>query len=252
MKITALNIRTVLVPLTEPHRTASGIVTASPLVLLSVQTDAGAVGHSITFTYTPAALKPLAELMRGMEALVVGQALAPATVWQVLHARFRLLGTQGLVGMAIAGIDMALWDACARAQSMPLYALLGAAPKAIKPYAPIGFDGAEGCAKVAERWAAQGFLGIKAKIGYPTVEEDLAVIRAMRAAAGEQMSIMVDYNQSLDPTEAARRLRHLDEEGLTWIEEPVLAHDDAALHQLAQSTRTPLQAGENWWGPCMI
>jgi mandelate racemase len=249
MKITAFHIRTCLVPLSQPHRTASGVVAASPLVLLTVDTDAGVQGHSVLFTYTPAALKPTADLLRGMEALVVGQTLAPASLWQSLHARFRLLGTQGLVGMALAGIDMALWDVLARAQELPLYALLGAAPKPLKPYGAIGYDGVAGSADAAAALAKQGFQGIKAKIGYPTLEEDIAVIRAMRQAAGDQMAIMVDYNQSLSPLEAARRLQALDGEGLTWIEEPVLAHDYAALVELARATRTPLQAGENWWGP---
>ncbi len=249
MKIIALNIRTVLVPLPEPHRTASGVVAASPLVLIKVNTDAGVQGQSSLFTYTPAALKPTAELLKGMEALIVGQELAPAALWHTLNARFRLLGTQGLVGMALSGIDMALWDALARAQQLPLYALLGAQAKPIKAYGAVGYDGVEGSAKVAEGWAKKGFKGVKAKIGYPTLAEDIATIRAMRQAVGPDVAIMVDYNQSLVATEAALRLHALDGEGLAWIEEPVLAHDYAAFVQLAQTTRTPLQAGENWWAP---
>jgi len=249
MKITGLTIRCVNVPMAEPHRTASGVVERSPLVLLSVATDEGVQGHSITFTYTPAALKPTADLMRNLEPLLLGQALAPGALWEQLHGRFRLLGTQGLVGMALAGIDMALWDALARAQQLPLYALLGGAPKPVKCYGGIGYDGEKASAQQAQRWAEKGFAGVKAKIGYPTLQEDIAVVRAVRAAGGPQLSIMVDYNQSLSPTEAERRLQALDAEGLTWIEEPVLAHDYAALVRLAQQARTPLQAGENWWGP---
>lgn len=252
IKITALNVRTVLVPLPQPHRTASGVVAASPLVLITVQTDAGVQGSSILFTYTPAALQATAQLVKNMEPLIVGQPLAPATLWQSLHARFRLLGTQGLVGMAIAGIDMALWDALAHAHKQPLYALLGAAPdaaKPIKPYGAVGYDGVQGSAQAAEAWGKLGFKGLKAKIGYPTLAEDVAVIRAMRSAVGPDVAIMVDYNQSLNPTEAGKRLQALDAEGLAWIEEPLLAHDYAAFVQLAHSTRTPLQAGENWWGP---
>lgn len=249
MKITRLQIRCVQVPMAEPHRTASGVVEKSPLVLLSVETDAGVRGHSITFTYTPAALRPTADLMRNLEPLLAGQPLAPGALWEQLHARFRLLGTQGLVGMALAGIDMALWDALARAQQLPLYALLGGAPKPVRCYGGIGYDGEKASAQRAQRWAEKGFRGVKAKIGYPTLQEDIAVVRAMRAAGGPELSIMVDYNQSLSPTEAQRRLQALDAEGLAWIEEPVLAHDYAALVRLANETRTPLQAGENWWGP---
>ena len=249
MNITSFQVRCVSVPMPEPHRTASGVITVSPLVLLTVHTDAGVQGHSITFSYSPVALKPLGELMKNLEPLVTGQPLAPAAANERLQARFRLLGTQGLVGMALAGIDMALWDALARSQSLPLHRLLGAQPKAVACYGGVGFDGAADSARGAERWARQGLRGVKAKIGYPTLAEDIEVVRAMRAAVGPDVALMVDYNQSLSPLEARSRIQALDSEGLAWIEEPVLAHDYAALVQLGQRTRTPLQAGENWWGP---
>jgi mandelate racemase len=234
--------------MTEPHQTASGVITESPLVLTDVITDTGISGHSIVFTYTAAALKPTAELIQNFETLVKGDVLAPAEVEQKLAKRFRLLGTQGLVGIALAAIDMALWDALARVHSMPLVRLLGGLEKPVRPYGAVGYDGVEGCAKAAEDWATRGFTGIKAKIGYPTVQEDVAVVRAMRKAAGDDMVIMVDYNQCLTPTEAVERLRILDDEGLTWVEEPTLAHDYAGHALVAREARTPIQCGENWWG----
>jgi mandelate racemase len=246
--IEAIHVRAVRVPMSEPHRTASGIVAESPLVLTDVRTDAGVSGHSIVFTYTPAALKPTAELIRNLEPLIRGDVLAPLEVEQKLARRFRLLGTQGLVGMALAAIDMALWDALARVHRLPLVRLLGGTEKPLRPYGAIGYDGAPGSARTAEAWAKRGFTGIKAKIGYPTVQEDVAVVRAMRQAAGEDMAIMVDYNQSLSPVEALERLRALDGEGLTWVEEPTLAHDYAGHARVAREAATPIQCGENWWG----
>jgi mandelate racemase len=126
--------------------------------------------------------------------------------------------------------------------------LLGGVEKPVRAYGAVGYDGLEGCAKAAEAWAKQGFTGVKAKIGYPTVEEDVAVVRAMRKAAGPYISIMVDYNQCLTPVEAVERLRALDGEGLTWVEEPTLAHDYSGHALVARESRTPIQCGENWWG----
>ncbi len=246
--IQGFRVRAVRVPMTEPHQTASGVITESPLVLTDVITDTGISGHSIVFTYTAAALKPTAELIQNFETLVKGDVLAPAEVEQKLAKRFRLLGTQGLVGIALAAIDMALWDALARVHSMPLVRLLGGLEKPVRPYGAVGYDGVQGCAKAAEDWATRGFTGVKAKIGYPTVQEDVAVVRAMRKAAGDDMVIMVDYNQCLTPTEAVKRLRILDDEGLTWVEEPTLAHDYAGHALVAREARTPIQCGENWWG----
>ena len=246
--IQEFRVRAVRVPMTEAHQTASGVITESPLVLTDVITDTGISGHSMVFTCTPAALKPTAELIQNCEALAKGEALAPAEIEQKLANRFRLLGTQGLVGMALAAIDMALWDALARVQSLPLVRLLGGVEKPVRPYGAVGYDGVAACAKAAEHWATQGFTGIKAKIGYPTVHEDVAVVRAMRKAAGADMIIMVDYNQCLTPTEAVQRLRVLDDEDLAWVEEPTLAHDYAGHALVAREARTPIQCGENWWG----
>jgi mandelate racemase len=112
----------------------------------------------------------------------------------------------------------------------------------------VGYDGVMGSAQAAEAWAKQSMLGVKAKIGYPTVQEDLAVVRAMRSAVGEELAIMVDYNQSLTPAEAVQRLRMLEDVGLTWVEEPTLAHDYVGHASVAREIRTPIQCGENWWG----
>src|SRR3954470_9178229 len=248
-KIRCLQVRAVRVPMPTPHRTASGVVSESPLVLTDVVTDAGVTGRSITFTYTAAALGPTADLVRNIEPLIVGDDLAPAEIAQKLSRRFRLLGTQGLVGMALAGIDMALWDALARLHDTSLCRLLGGVEKPTPAYGAVGYDGESECARVAEDWAKRGFRGVKAKIGYPTVAEDIRVIRTMRAAVGPDVAIMVDYNQSLTPAEAIERIRVLDDEGLAWVEEPVLANDFAGHAHVAREVCTPIQAGENWWGP---
>lgn len=247
-KIARFNVRAVRVPMRHPHQTASGTVSESPLVLTDVVLDDGTIGHSVVFTYTPAALNPTAELVRNFEALIKGDVLAPLEIEQKLARRFRLLGPQGLVAIALAAIDMALWDALARLHDVSLVRLLGGVEKSVPAYGAVGYDGETGSAKVAEDWARRGFKGIKAKIGYPTVAEDVAVIRAMRNAAGPGVAIMVDYNQCLTPAEAVQRMRVLDDEGLTWVEEPTLAHDFAGHALVAREAKTPIQCGENWWG----
>jgi hypothetical protein len=207
--IQEVRVRAVRVPMAEPHQTASGVVAECPLVLTDVMIDGGAVGHSIVFTYTPAALSPTADMVRNLEPMVKGEPVAPIEIEQKLARRFRLLGTQGIVGMALAAIDMALWDALARVHGLPLVRLLGGVEKPVRCYGSVGYDGVEGSAKAAERLASKGFMGVKAKIGYPTVKEDVAVIRAVRKAVGPDAAIMVDYNQCLTPTEAVVRLRVL-------------------------------------------
>jgi len=157
------------------------------------------VGHSVVCTYTAAALKPTADLIRNLEPLIKGDVLAPAEIEQKLCKRFRLLGTQVLVCIALSAIDMALWDALARSLGLPLVRLLGGVAKPIPAYGAVGYDGVEGSATVAQGWIKRGFTGIKAKIGYATVQDDVAVIRAMRNAVGQAAAIMVDYKPVFDP-----------------------------------------------------
>lgn len=248
LKIKSITVRPVAVPMEPPHRTASGVISESPLVLTDVCLEDGSVGHSLIFTFTRMALLPTAELIRNMEPLLVDRILDPGAIEQELSRRFRLLGTQGLLAMAMAAIDMALWDALARVQGKSLVDLLKGTAKPIPAYGGVGYEGALGSAKAAERWVAQGFRGVKAKIGYPAVEEDLEVVRAMRQAVGDDVAIMVDYNQSLSCEEAIRRLGALEQEGLSWVEEPTLAHDYKGHARIAREIETPIQCGENWWG----
>lgn len=250
--IQSLRVRALRVPMRTPHRTASGVVAESPLILTDITMNNGLVGHSLIFTYTTAALKPTADLIGNFFPLLQDKPLSPADLHHQLQRRLRLLGSHGLVGMAIAAIDMALWDALARQQDLPLARLLGAQPRAIRAYGAVGYDGELESARTAETWAKQGYTGVKAKIGYPTLGEDLAVVRAMRQAVGPEVHVMVDYNQSLPPNEARRRLQALDQQELTWVEEPTNAHDHMAHADIARAASTPIQAGENWWGPLEV
>jgi len=252
LTIRSIRARCVSVPMREPHRTASGTITESPLVLTDVLTEEGVEGHSYVFCYSALALRPVALLVRGLEAAVSGRRAAPVEIQQLLARRFRLLGPQGLTGIAMAAIDMALWDVLARASGVPLARLLGGELRSIPAYGAVGYDGPDGAARTAASWAERGFTAAKAKIGYEAAADDLAVVRAMRGAAGPRLSLMVDYNQCLTPSEAIGRIRVLDDEGLVWVEEPTLAEDYTGSARVARAARTPIQAGENWWGPLEV
>lgn len=162
LKLRQLRVRALRVPMPRPHRTAAGVVAESPVILTDAVTEDGLVGHSILFTYTPAALGPTAELIRNCGEFIKGDAVAPIEVERKLTGRFRLLGVQGLVGMAIAAIDMALWDVVARSHSTSLVRLLGGVERPIPAYGGVGYDGPVESAKVAAEWAERGFKGVKA------------------------------------------------------------------------------------------
>ena len=252
-KLTAVRARPLAVPMRRPLVTAGGAVTVAPLVLVDLETDAGITGRSYVFTYTPTALGPTAAMIEGMFEWLRGEELAPAALEQRLQARLRLLGAQGLAMLALSALDMAAWDAAARAAGQPLARLLGAGPARIPAYNSCGLGLIGAAAAPLEAVdLARGFAAIKLRLGYSTLAEDLAVLRAVRGAVGPAMRILVDYNQSLSASEATVRACALDGEGVEWIEEPTAFDDDEGHARIAAAARTPVQLGENWWGPRMM
>jgi mandelate racemase len=247
-KIRSLRATPVNVPLARPHPTASGVVGSAPLVLVDLETDQGLTGNAYVFCYTSIALKPIADLMESLQPLIQGDAVAPLALTSKLQARFRLLGPQGFTGIVMAAIDMAAWDVLAKSAGLSLSRLLGGEEKPIPAYHSLGMAGPEGAAREAAESIGLGFRCVKFKVGYPHVEQDRAVIRAARGEASD-LEVMVDYNQSLCVAEAIRRIQFLEEEALVWVEEPTRADDYAGHARIAAECRTPIQIGENLWGP---
>ncbi len=248
LTIQSLRVRAVEVPLARPIMTSSGTIPRAPLVLIDLLTGEGITGRSYIFTYTAVALKPVAQLISNLETALVGDVVTPLSIEQKLQQLFRLLGPQGLTGMAMAAIDMAAWDALAQASNLSLVRLLGGEPRSVPAYASLGMGPAMRLAREAEEMVEQGFQAIKFKIGFPDVKNDLEVIRAVRSAVGKEIVLMVDYNQFLSVSEAHRRLKLLDGEGLFWVEEPTRADDYAGHAQICHEASTLIQLGENWWG----
>jgi mandelate racemase len=128
---------------------------------------------------------------------------------------------------------------------------LGGTRKPIRAYNSngLGLMGLEALAKEADELLEGGFRGVKLRLGYPTLEEDLAAVKAVRARLPRGVSLMVDYNQALSVEEALRRGRALDGEGLAWIEEPIRHDDYRGAARLAAMLATPIQIGENFSQP---
>jgi mandelate racemase len=249
LTISGLRVRPVDVVPERPVQTAAGTMTSTPLVLVDLQTHEDVVGSSYVRCYTPLALAATARLIEDLTDQIAGARLDPDALIDKLRARFRLLGLQGLVTIAIAAIEMAAWDATAKVHDQPLSTLLGAGPRPIPAYASLRTMAPGSAATEAGEAVEAGFAGVKLKLGAGSLRDDLDAIRAVRATIGPEVELMVDYNQSLSAPEALDRIRGLDDEGLVWIEEPTRADDYRGHAEIAAAARTPIQLGENWWGP---
>jgi mandelate racemase len=249
LTIRDVQARAVAAPLARPLRTAVGEIPDAPLLLLDVMTDADITGRAYLFGYTRLTLRPMVELVRNLKDLLVGKSVAPVERMRDFDRAFRLLGRQGLLGMVISGLDMALWDILARAQDLPLAVLLGGEATPLPAYDSFGLVDPAVDRAAIEQAVETGFSGIKIKIGGGELDRDLAVVAGVREIIGEKIRLMVDYNQSLSVPEAIRRISRLADYDLHWVEEPVPAEDLAGHAEVRAACPVPIQAGENWWFP---
>lgn len=247
--IREVRARSVVVPLKRPVKNAFGVIDSGPLILIDVETDQGVTGHSYIFAYSKLTLKPLAYLIEEIGRELVGKPVAPFELMKAMDAKFRLLGWQGLVGMAVSGLDMAYWDVLGQLAGRPLVELLGGSAKPIKAYDSYGVVDPATDERALRRSLDQGFRGIKIKGGDGDAANDERVVKGVRALLGPDIALMIDFNQSLDPAEATRRIARLAPYDLHWIEEPVPQESLSGHAKVRETSPTPIQAGENWWFP---
>jgi mandelate racemase len=247
--IKEVRARAVDAPLARPIRTSVGTIPSAPLVLIDLFTDQDIVGRAYIFGYSPVTLRPLVELIANLKDTLIGKSVSPVERMRDFTSAFRLLGRQGLLGMAISGLDMAMWDALGRAQGLPVCRLLGGEEKPIPAYASHGVIEPQRDIALLENSLKQGFKAIKIKIGKGGLREDVTTVAAVREAIGAATRLMVDYNQSLTVPEAIRRINRLAEHDLQWVEEPVPAEDLSGHAAVRASCPVAIQTGENWWFP---
>jgi mandelate racemase len=251
-RIRSVTTRGMMVPLKFTLGTSAAIVKAVPLLLVDLLNEDGVTGRAYTFCYRPSGAVAISSHLFEAVELLNGRDCTPFDATQTLSRQFALLGVTGAVRMALSLLDMAMWDAIAQKQRVPLSSLLGSSPKPLRAYDSRGLGLMEPDRLAQEvKTLLEGGLGaVKLRLGYPSLSEDLAALNAVRRSiSGGDVAIMVDYNQALTSTEAILRGRELEKEGIYWLEEPI-AHDDyEASAAIARELKVPIQIGENFNGP---
>jgi mandelate racemase len=252
LTLKSVDVRTVVVPLRRPIASKVGLFREWPLILVDLYTNQGVVGRSYLEPYLQNAARSIVAVIEDIAARHVGQTLAPLDQFDDGRRSLNLVGYEGIAMIAVSGIDMAIWDALARAAGMPMAVLLGGSIGSVPAYNSNGLwltDASEVGKEAAELVAEGGFRGLKLRLGRDRLADDLAVIRQVRDAAGNDIKLMVDFNQGLSLGDALQRCHQLDDQGLYWFEEPVIYNNIAGYAQLARELTTPLQIGENFYGP---
>ncbi|MBI3517651.1 MAG: mandelate racemase [Proteobacteria bacterium] len=252
LTLRSVTARPVLLPLRRPVVSKVGRFDQWPMILIDLQTEEGVVGHSYLEPYLKQAMHYLVPAIEDLAAARIGQPIHPLDDFQRDHKSLNLVGYEGLAMIAVSGLDMAAWDARAKAANLPLAVLLGGALGAVPAYNSNGLwltDVATLADEAAALVAEGGFTGLKLRLGRDRLADDLAAIAAVRAVVGAEVRLMVDFNQGLSLGDALVRCHALDHQGLAWLEEPIAYTNLAGYAQLARELETPVQLGENFYGP---
>lgn len=253
LTIRDVHVRSVVVPMAHPLVTRVLTIEHLALLLIDLQTEEGITGRAYLFGFSERGNGYLAPLVRDLAEACRGDKIVPIDLYTKMQKSLTLFGHEGLTLMALSGIDMACWDALGQAANQPVASLLGGSSDPIPAYNSNGMgltDDLGALADEAHRLIGEGnFSAIKVRLGRNTLAEDLSAFRAVRGAVGDDVLLPVDFNQGLDLTEALKRGHALDDEDVYWIEEPIVYDNLAGCAELAVALKTPIQIGENFWGP---
>jgi mandelate racemase len=248
----SVTARPVVLKLKRPVVARIATITDWPLILIDLVTEEGVIGRSYLEPYLVKSMRYLVPALNDLGAMLKGRRIAPVDLFDAARKSLHFIGYEGLSMIAASGLDMAAWDALAKASGQPLCVLLGGSVGPVKSYNSNGLWLKEPKAVAAEALELRdegGFTGLKLRLGRERVSDDLATLDAVRKALGDGTHLMVDFNQGLNLAEALQRCHMIDEHGLAWIEEPIVYDNLDGCAQLARELKTPIQIGENFYGP---
>lgn len=255
LTLKGVRARPVVVPLKRPVVSKVGLFRDWPMILIDLYTNEGVVGHSYLEPYLKQSVRYIIPAIEDLAEAAKSQPVAPFDAYRRGVGSLHLVGREGVSLIAVSGLDMAAWDALAKAADLPLAAYLGGTVGPVPAYnsnglwlTPLETLADEAAALVAEG----GFTGLKLRLGRDRLADDLAAIAAARKGAGAEVKLMCDFNQGLSLGDALVRCHALDDEGLYWFEEPTTYDNIPGYAQLARELKTPVQLGENFYGPRLL
>jgi L-alanine-DL-glutamate epimerase-like enolase superfamily enzyme len=214
-------------------------------IVTDVVADSGLVGTGFAYTSGIGGTAVRALIEAELAPFVTGKEASPRGRWHEAWMHVHDMGGGGVSTMALATIDIALWDLLAKQAGMALVELLGRCRQRIPAYASgINLQKSEDeLLEQVRRWKAEGYRAFKVKVGRPEIEEDVERLRRVKEITG-RLPLMVDANQGWDFAKAARAITAFEPLALHWVEEPLLSDDVEGHARLRRLVRTPIASGE--------
>jgi len=243
MKITGIKIRQVEVPLIEPLRISLGLITHSRSAVVSVETDEGLTGYgegAPGILITGENLAGTVENVKVFEKALIS--VDPTDLEKVYWIMDHEVAAHA--PCAKTAVDMACYDLLGKKAGLPVYKLLGGNENFMVTDITVGIDKPEVMAEKAKRHVEEGFDTIKTKVG-TSAEEDVARIKAIREAVGDDIKIRIDANQAWSAKQAVQMIERLNEYHLELVEQPVKYYDVAGLEYVTGHTTVPIMSDES-------
>jgi mandelate racemase len=180
LSLKSVRVRPVVLPLRRPIVSKVGLFEHWPIILIDLYTNEGVVGRSYLEPYLTQSMRYIVPAIEDLAAAAKGQPVAPIDVHRRGVGSLHLVGREGISLIAVAGLDMAAWDALARAAELPLAVLLGGTVGPVPAYNSNGLwlTSVDTLADEAAALAAEGgFTGLKLRLGRQRLADDLAAIR---------------------------------------------------------------------------
>ena len=234
-------------PLSGP--TGGSGITSVDVIVVDLEDSLGNTGTGFSYVLGGGGRAVLASARDMLERMVEGTELVPPQVlWRRLASSLNRLG-RGIGYVAIAAIDVAMWDLHARRLGQPLVTALGGVPRTLPVYGSGGFGPTQDPEAAAERalhYASMGCRAIKLRVSGQPADEPriLKVAEALPADVG----IMADANEKCDLLQASWLLHVLADVKALWLEEPLPSSNVNGYSMLARNSRVPLATGEHHQG----
>ena len=249
MIIKSIKTKIVSVPFSDPPKTGFLTLEKIDLLIVQVETKDGVIGTGH--------LHPLAGGLKTLEMcvnemlkpLLIGETIKDIEVlWTKMWNATFIQGRMGITVMAMSALDIALWDCYGRTKNMPLWKIWGGKNQTLPVYGSGCYRGLghDGMIEKAEKYVKLGFKSIKMQVAHCfTNDEDIANVRDMRKALGDDIGIMIDVNQGWSVEETIKVSKEIEKYNPEWLEEPVMANDFEGYKEICKSISIPVVTGEN-------
>jgi L-alanine-DL-glutamate epimerase-like enolase superfamily enzyme len=250
VNVTGVNVEVLRVPVENPYTAAGRRVEGNWHVLARVTTDDEIEGIGYIVANREELVRAVAQATHELGSHLIGaHVLEAEAAWARLVSVGGWAGPGGMLHMAIAPLDIALWDAAGKTVGQPLYRLLGGYRDRLPAYASdrlwysLSLDE---LAESAGQHVIQGYRAVKLRLGKEVrPEAEVERVHTVRQAVGANVGILVDATESWDRARATQTGRLLQEAGISWLEDPLHHQDLEGLSHLAETLEVPVAGGEH-------